>query len=76
MSESSRTMLWRAVAAAAALCVMAAPVAVQAQEATPEAIVDAFEKVSGVHPGARRSGAKGVCAAGEFVSTGAGAPPR
>ncbi len=44
-----------------------------AQEPSPEAIVDAMEKVSGTHAGKRRSGAKGVCAAGEFVSTGAGA---
>lgn len=39
----------------------------------PDAIVDAMEKVSGTHAGKRRSGAKGVCASGEFVSTGAGA---
>jgi catalase len=44
-----------------------------AQEPSPEAIVDAMEKVSGTHAGKRRSGAKGVCAAGEFVSTGGGA---
>ncbi len=44
-----------------------------AQEPSPEAIVDAMEKVSGTHAGKRRSGAKGVCASGEFVSTGAGA---
>jgi catalase len=44
-----------------------------AQEPAPEAIVDAMEKVAGTHAGKRRSGAKGVCAAGEFVSTGAGA---
>ncbi|MBD0276282.1 MAG: catalase, partial [Acetobacteraceae bacterium] len=43
------------------------------QEPAPDAVVDAMEKVSGVHAGKRRSGAKGVCAAGEFVSTGAGA---
>jgi catalase len=45
----------------------------RAQEPTPEAIVDAMEKNSGTHAGKRRSGAKGVCASGEFVSTGAGA---
>ena len=44
-----------------------------AEDPSPEAIVDAMEKVSGTHAGKRRSGAKGVCAAGEFVSTGAGA---
>lgn len=45
----------------------------KAQEPSPEAIVDAMEKVSGTHAGKRRSGAKGICAAGEFVSTGNGA---
>ena len=45
----------------------------RAQEPSHEAIVDAMEKVSGTHAGKRRSGAKGVCAAGEFVSNGAGA---
>ena len=48
-------------------------VAAKAQEPAPEAIVDAMEKNSGTHAGKRRSGAKGVCASGEFVSTGAGA---
>jgi len=36
-------------------------------------LVDGLEGVSGVHPGFRRAHAKGVCAAGEFVSSGAGA---
>ncbi len=54
--------------------VAAAPVAApRAQEPSPEAVVDAFERVTGTHPGFRRSGAKGVCAEGEWASTGAGA---
>ncbi len=45
--------------------VAAEPVSVQ--------LVDALEGVFGTHAGRRRSGAKGVCATGEFVSNGAGA---
>lgn len=36
-----------------------------------ERLVDAFEGTFGRHAGARRSGARGVCAAGEFVASGA-----
>lgn len=36
-------------------------------------LIDGLEGVAGVHPGFRRAHAKGVCAAGEFVSSGAGA---
>jgi catalase len=73
MLGTVRRAPWRAaLAAAGALCAMV-PAAPRAQEPSPEAIVDAFEKVSGAHPGFRRSGAKGVCASGEFVSSGAGA---
>lgn len=43
-----------------------APPAAQAPVG-PAAMVDAFEGASGKHPGFRRSGAKGVCASGEFV---------
>ncbi len=56
-----------------AFALLAGLAAAGAQEPSPEAIVDAMEKVSGTHAGKRRSGAKGVCASGEFVSTGAGA---
>lgn len=65
-------MALRAVPAGA-FALLAAVVPAGAQEPSPEAIVDAMEKVSGTHAGKRRSGAKGVCAGGEFVSTGAGA---
>lgn len=40
---------------------------------TPEAFVNALEGTFGVHPGARRSHAKGVCAEGYFVGSAAGA---
>jgi len=33
-------------------------------------LVDGLEGVFGAHPGTRRSGAKGVCAAGEFIASG------
>ena len=56
-----------------AFALLAGLAAAGAQEPSPEAIVDAMEKVSGTHAGKRRSGAKGVCASGELVSTGAGA---
>jgi catalase len=61
------------VLSAGALALFAGMAATGAQEPAPDAIVDAMEKVSGTHAGKRRSGAKGVCASGEFVSTGAGA---
>jgi catalase len=56
-----------------AFALLVGAAAAGAQEPSPEAIVDAMEKVSGTHAGKRRSGAKGVCANGEFVSTGGGA---
>jgi catalase len=56
-----------------AFALLAGLAAAGAQEPSPEAIVDAMEKVAGTHAGKRRSGAKGVCAAGEFVATGGGA---
>lgn len=71
----ARTRLGSALRAlfGGALALLAGVAVARAQEPSPEAIVDAMEKVSGTHAGKRRSGAKGVCAAGEFVSTGAGA---
>lgn len=56
-----------------AIALFAGLAAAGAQEPAPEAIVDAMEKVAGTHAGKRRSGAKGVCASGEFVSSGGGA---
>lgn len=64
------------LATLAALAVLLAlPSATGAQPAVTlsEQLVEAFEGVFGAHPGARRSGARGICATGEWVSTGAGA---
>ena len=49
-----------------AACLLA-PAAVPAEAPDPEAIVDAFNAVSGKHPGMRASGAKGVCVTGTFT---------
>ena len=43
-----------------------------ATPATPQALVDAFERNSGTHPGVRRGGAKGLCAQGHFTGTAEG----
>ena len=61
-----------AVAAAAALASMATPVAAQVAETgnvDPTRMVDAFEATNGKFEGFRRSGAKGICAVGEFVGS-------
>ncbi len=52
---------------AAALAVLIAPAA-QAQ-VDPNRMVDTFERLGGKFDGYRRSGAKGVCATGEFVGS-------
>lgn len=51
----------------AVLATLAAPIA-QAQ-VDPNRMVDTFERVGGKFEGFRRSGAKGVCATGEFVGS-------
>jgi catalase len=56
-----------ALLTAAALAALLAP-AVQAQ-VDPNRMVDTFERVGGKFDGFRRSGAKGVCATGEFVGS-------
>lgn len=60
------------VAVTMALGLMAFPAAALSQETTPAAQVDALEALFGKHPGARRSGAKGVCASGHFVGNAVG----
>ena len=40
---------------------------------TQTKLIDTFEQVNGPHPGFRRNHAKGVCFAGAFDSSGAGA---
>lgn len=72
-----RTPFALALSTATALAagLVALPSNAVAQSAEPVAVqlVDGLQGVFGVHAGARRSGARGVCAAGEWVSTGAGA---
>jgi catalase len=60
-----------AVAVAAAAAAFAASIPAQAQ-VDPTRFVDAFESTFGKFDGYRRSGAKGVCATGEFVGSAEG----
>jgi catalase len=61
------------VALAAALGAVLQWMAVPAQaQVEPTRIVDAFEATNGKFAGARRSGAKGVCATGEFIGSAEG----
>jgi catalase len=63
------TPSFRAAAVPSALMLLAlfAVPAAQAQVPQPQAQVDALEGLFGKHAGARRSGAKGVCASGHFI---------
>jgi catalase len=63
-----------AVAIAAALVTLAAPSPSRAQAGAvdPTRMVDAFEATNGKFEGYRRSGAKGICAMGEFVGSAEG----
>ena len=56
-------------AALAAIGACAAARAADAVAINPAAMVDAFEATNGKFEGFRRSGAKGICATGEFVGT-------
>jgi catalase len=58
-----------ALAAAALLSATSLPAQAQVD---PGRFVDAFEGAFGKHAGSRRSGAKGVCAVGEFVGSAEG----
>ncbi len=62
------------LACALATSTLVFPIAsVRAQSApTAEDMVNAFEKISGVHPGLRRNHAKGTCATGSFTGNEAG----
>ena len=64
---STRALLLTAIAGAAAA--LSTPALAQVD---PARLVDAFERAGGKFDGFRRSGAKGVCAVGEFVGTPAG----
>lgn len=55
------------------LAAYATPATSQPQAPVSEQLVDGLEGVFGRHAGMRRSGAKGFCAAGEFVANGNGA---
>lgn len=68
------TSPFRAAALPSALMLLAlvALPAAQAQVPPAQAQVDALEGLFGKHAGARRSGAKGVCAAGHFTGLPAG----
>ena len=61
-----------AIASAATLAALTTPAAIQAAETgdvDPSRMVDAFEATNGKFEGYRRSGAKGICAVGEFVGS-------
>ncbi len=58
--------------AASALAVAAAMISVPAHQVDPSRFVDQFEATLGKFAGHRRSGAKGVCATGEFVGSAEG----
>jgi catalase len=62
------------LAGAATSAFVLAPAPALAQQANvAEQLVDGLEGVFGRHAGMRRSGARGVCASGEWIATGAGA---
>ncbi len=77
---SPATPMRRALMAGAALLALGLAPRAEAQMQAPapeaplaERLVDAFEGVFGRHAGTRRSGARGVCDAGEWIATGEGA---
>ncbi len=51
----------------AGVTILAAPAAAFAEEATPEALVDALNKVFGAHKGLRAAHTKGFCVKGTFT---------
>ncbi len=59
----------RALALPALLCASATLAPQALAQVSPVTMVDAFERAGGKFEGFRRSGAKGVCAAGEFVGS-------
>jgi len=71
MSRQSQRTRSFAILAAASVLGSLAPAAF-AQAPSPVELVDALEGVFGKQAGARRSGAKGVCATGFFVGTAEG----
>lgn len=67
----AKRIVSHAAAAAALLTLGAAgqPAVAADQHIDPVAFVDQFEATAGKYEGYRRSGAKGICATGEFVGT-------
>ena len=66
-----KNMILPTVAVAAALAALSSPAVGQATsgDVDPTRMVDAFEATNGKFEGFRRSGAKGICAVGEFVGS-------
>ena len=66
MNSSIQTLVAVAVTALCANLIVSTPARAQVD---PTAMVDAFERTNSKFAGFRRSGAKGVCAVGEFVGS-------
>ena len=66
-----KNLILSTVATAAALAALSSPAAGQtaSSDVDPTRMVDAFEATNGKFEGFRRSGAKGICAVGEFVGS-------
>ena len=66
-----KNLILSSVATAAALAALSSPAAGQtaSSDVDPTRMVDAFEATNGRFEGFRRSGAKGICAVGEFVGS-------
>ena len=66
-----KNLILSTVATAAALAALSFPAAGQtaSSDVDPTRMVDAFEATNGKFEGFRRSGAKGICAVGEFVGS-------
>ncbi len=66
-----KNLILSSVATAAALAALSSPAAGQtaSSDVDPTRMVDAFEATNGKFEGFRRSGAKGICAVGEFVGS-------
>lgn len=69
---SAKTSLQLGAALAALGAAAFAQTAPADAPAGPQALVDGFEGAFGTHPGQRRGGAKGVCAAGHFTGSAGG----
>lgn len=68
----STTLTTAAATAAAALCASLAVHTPARAQVDPNLMVDTFERVNTKFAGFRRSGAKGICATGEFIGSSEG----